>query len=410
MKRAALVVAASMLALGCTQRTDLLPPPDLGSVKSIDGGAPACSGLGAPVRLGGSDGPCAGALAASTVNRAICSCDSIELANTLITQGGSGPNTGQMGGGGSGGGGGGMPPPSSPSGSAGVASDGNIEVAGSAEVGGSVTAGGSGGVGFDKPAQILGDLRTAGSLEAMQIATVGGDAYVAGDVLGRPIVLGTLYVSPTSNVSQSAANNYIVAQPIDVAPPCNCAAGPVVDVAAAVTADATMNDNAAAGLDATALATTKGPTSFDLPCGSYYLPSLTTNDTLEIRVHGRSALHIGGDVSLADGLRVTLDDGAELDLLVSGDVTVTTGAVGAPTAAAVRLWLASSTVQLGADATLSAIVYAPGAVLLSDQGLNATGALFVGNITTFGDVSVRFDANVLTDGAECGQATVSAPF
>lgn len=398
--RSIAVVVVVVAGVGCTQRTELLPPLDLGMAP------PACSGLGAPILIGGSNGPCAGALAASTVNRAICSCDSIELAGSLFTQATSGAAPGQMGGGG--GGGGGLPPPGNAYAS--VASDGNIEIVGSTEVSGSISAGGTGGIGFNRSAQILGDLRSAGNLAVTQIASVAGDAYVVADVAGRVDVLGTLFVSPASTVSlEDADNNHIVAQPIEVAPPCNCAAGPVVDVLAVVAAAAAHNDDASAGLDATALAKTHGPTSFTLPCGSYYLPSLTTDDTLAVHVQGRSALYIGGDVSLADGLRVTLDEGAELDLFVAGDVSVSAGAVGATTAAAVRLWLASSTVQLGADATLSAIIYAPNAAIVPDDALNATGALFVGSLATVSDVSVRFDASVLADGAACGQATVAPP-
>ncbi|HEX4458632.1 MAG TPA: hypothetical protein VIA18_11720 [Polyangia bacterium] len=407
---AALVSIAVAVAAGCTQRTDLLPPQ-----LDMELPPPACSGLGTPIRIGGSDGPCAGALAASTVNRALCSCDSIDLAGGLFTQATSGSAPGQMGGGGSGGGdlgigggGGGVPPPGYPTAS--VASDGDIDLVGSSEVGGDISAGGTFGISFSHSTQILGDLRSAANFTASQIGTVTGDAYVAADVAGRVVVLGTLYVSPDSTVSQQVVTGDFAVQPIDIAPPCNCTAGPVVDVAAVVDATAAQNDNAAAGLDATALATAHGPTAFTLPCGSYYLPSLTSDDTLEVHVQGRSALYIGGDVSLADGLRVTLDDtAAELDLFVGGNVSVETGMVGATSAAAVRLWLASSSVQLGTLATLSAIVYAPDATFLANDGLNATGALFVGGLAVGGDVSVRFDPGVFADGEACGESTTAPP-
>ena len=191
-------------------------------------------------------------------------------------------------------------------------------------------------------------------------------------------------------------------------PPCNCAAGPVVDVPALVSAAARSNDDLAAGLDPAAIASAHGATSFDLPCGTYYLPSLQSDDTLELRVHGRAALFIGGDVTLAAGLTIALDSGAELDLVVVGNVSVATGVLGAATPSAARLWLASSTVHLGAGAALSAVVYAPAALLLADQDLLATGALFVRSLSATGDVSVRFDSSVLADGASCATASASA--
>jgi hypothetical protein len=384
MKRAAL----ALLLVGCTQRTDLLPPDD--------GGVMACSGLGLPVRLGGPNASCAGVIAAVTVNRALCSCDSLILPGGLTTEaGGQGQGT--------------MPGPPAPS--AAVASDGSIEVGGLVQIAGSVSAGATDGIGFNRTASIFGSLRSAGSLSAAQIISVAGDAYVAGDVLGRVEVLGNLFVSPSSNVSALAAgNNFVVRQPIAIEPPCGCATGPIVDVDALVSVAANANDDVTGGIDPAALASTHGPTAFDLPCGSYFLPSLTTDDTLEVRVHGRSALYIDGDVTLADGLRVTLDSGAELDLFVTGNVTLNAGVLGAPSAAAVRLWLAGTTIQLGLDASLSAIVYAPDATLLGDQDLVATGALFVGRVAALGDLTVRFDPDVLDDGATCGQPTVPVPF
>jgi hypothetical protein len=379
-----------LLALGCTERTDLLPP--------VDAGPMACSGLGAPVRLGGADGSCAGALAAVTLSRALCSCDSIILPGNLATEssgaGGQGPGPSPGG------------PPSTPA--ADVASDGSIEIGGNAQVAGSISAGASDGIGFNRAASIFGGLRSGGSLVAEQLVTVGADAYVAGDVLGRVDVGGTLYVSPSSSVSPPASENYIVREEIAVEPPCNCAVGPVVDVDALVSVAANHNDNVAGGVDVAALTSTHGPTVFDLPCGSYFLPSLTSDDTLQVRVHGRSALYIDGDLDLADGLRVTLDSGAELDLFVTGDVSLQAGQLGASSPAAVRLWLASTVIQLGADASLSAIVYAPNATVLPQQDLMASGALFVGAIAASGDVTVRFDSNVLDDGATCDGTTAAA--
>lgn len=392
--RAALWLTVSSLGSGCTERTDLLPP--------VDGGPVACSGLGSPVRLGGSDGACAGALAAATLGRALCSCNSIILAGNLATES-SGNGSGGGGGPGSG------PPPDGPSSTpaADVASDGSIEIGGNVQVAGSISAGASNGIGFNRSAAIFGGLQSGGSLVSEQLVAIGSDAYVAGDVLGRVDVGGTLHVSPSSNVSPLASGNYIVREPIAIEPPCACAAGPVVDVNALIGDAFNHNDNATGGLDATTLTSTHGPTVFDLPCGSYYLPSLTSDDTLQVRVHGRSALFIDGDVDLADGLRVTLDSGAELDLFVAGDVDLQAGQLGASSPAAVRLWLASTVIQLGADASLSAIVYAPGATVLPQQDLMAAGALFVGAIAAPGDVTVRFDSNVLDDGAACSSTTVS---
>ena len=376
------LAALALLLVGCTERTDLL---------AGDGGAAmVCSGQGAPVHFG-AGGACAATVAANTLPRALCSCQSILLPGGLAT---SGPMGGM--------GPGGQAPPQFPG--AGVASDGSIAVVGNVQLGGSLAASGS--INFNRTALVGGGLHTGGSLVASTLATVGADAYVAGDVLGRVAVGGTLHISPTSDVTEMSGDdyNYIVVEDIDIAPPCGCADGPVVDVAALVAAAAKSNGDLAASLDPAALSDTHGPTSFNLPCGDYYLPSLRSDDTLEVHVQGRAALFIGGNVSLAQGLRVTLDDGASLDLFVAGDIAVTDGVLGSGSAVGTRLWSTAQTIELGSNASLSAIVYAPAAELQGGDGLTATGALFVGSVQTTGAVNLRFDPGVLDDSA-CTAAT-----
>jgi hypothetical protein len=374
---------AALLLLGCTQRTQLIPGP----------GAPACSGTGPPIHLGSS---CASAIAARSLRYALCSCAPLVLAGNLTTSSDMPPP---------------MPPPGGPGGPGGppippaaVGTDGNIQIGGLAQVAGTLEAASSSGMTFNGTASVFGNLRSGGSVSATRLLTVGADAFVAGDVLGRVDVGGTLQVAPTANLAPTVNAHDVVRAPVTVAPPCSCdATAPgALDVASLVAARRGDNDDGSIGLDPDLLAHA-GPTALTLGCGAYYLSSIQATSAIDLTVHGHTALYVGGNVSLGGGLRVLLDSSAELDLLVAGNVDLGGGVLGAPDASAVRLWLASSTVRLAGGASLSAELWAPSAVLFDDSSLTMSGALLVGSVSLSGDLSIRFDGRALSGGSECGE-------
>jgi hypothetical protein len=377
------LAVALLLSQGCTRDTNLLSTEDAGS----------CSGTGEAVQLG-DKAPCAGALAAMALRYALCTCDALVLERGLFTEGGSGgPMRGPP-----------MVPPAA------VGTDDYFQVAGPSQVGGALTAAGGDGAGFTRTAAVLGTLRSGGALRANQFLSTGGDAYVAGDLLGKIEIGGTLHVPEGANLAPGVDAADVVDEPVTIDAPCGCAAGPLLDVTQLVENRAALNDDARIQLQPDAFSDGNGPESLDLPCGQYFLKSLTTPDgvELELLVHGRVALFVGGDVQLGNGLRVTLDTGAELDLIVAGDFAVQSGTVGAEASELVRLWLGSATIRLGSMAALSASVYAPSATLLGDGDLGMRGALLVGSLSVPGDVSIHYDADLLYDGLSCGAPAQSA--
>jgi hypothetical protein len=369
-------IAAAALALaGCTNDTTLLPP--------VDGGVDGCTEPGPPIVLGTKDA-CAGALAERVQRFALCSCESLLLTRGLFTAGAMKPGPMMM------------PPPAA------VGTDGLLEVAGNSQIAGAVVAADPGGARFDATSAILGTVRSGGPIGAQRFLSVDRDAYAAGDVVGRIDVGGTLHADPSANISPGVTYGTLAREPVMVAPPCDCAAGPQLDVAAELAAAASANDDAHIGLPPESLAAASPATGLDLPCGRYYLTALTATAELELRVHGRVGLFVAGTISLGDGLRVTLDPGATLDLVAGGDLSSAGGTIGAPMAASVRLWLGSSTVKLSNAASFSALVYAPSAALLTDGDLDTTGAVFVRSLDVPGDVGVRYDPHTLEIGGECG--------
>jgi hypothetical protein len=152
-------------------------------------------------------------------------------------------------------------------------------------------------------------------------------------------------------------------------------------------ARATQNDDDAIALAPTALAVLGDGATLDLPCGAYYVTGVA-GAALVVRVHGKAALFVDGDVTLAGTLQVALDAGAELDLVVAGNLDL--GALSSPTPAATRLWIGGANVHVTTGA-LSGLVYAPGATLRTGGALNVNGALYVGGLAVGGDVEIRFD-------------------
>ncbi len=369
---------------GCTERTDLLAATDAGR----------CSGPGAPIVLG-EKAPCSGALASQLLRYALCSCTALVLDRGLYTEGGSGPPPmrGPL-----------LAPPAA------VGTDDYFQVAGPLQVAGTLEVGGSDGAGFSHTAGVLGNLRSAGTVRANEFLTVGGDAFVDGDLLGRVDIAGDLQVPDGATLASSVTAGNITTADVEVAPPCDCAAGPALDIPKLVAARASSNDNTSIRLSPDALNGGDASAGLDLPCGQFYLSAIAVADDMElqVRVHGRAALFVGGDVSLGQGLRVSLDPGAEFDLIVSGDLSVQGGTVGAQMTESVRLWLGSSTVKLADGADLSAAIYAPQAVVISDGDLSVRGALLAQGVAASGDVSIHFDPDILNAGDSCGAPSQSA--
>jgi hypothetical protein len=246
------------------------------------------------------------------------------------------------------------------------------------------------------PSSLFGNLHAGDSVSAMRLLAVAGDAFVAGDLLGRVDIGGTLHVPTNANIASSVAAHDITREPVTVAAPCDCAT-PALDVNALVMGASSNNNDASIALDPAA-----NPTTLDLPCGAYYLSSLSSGGAVDVAVHGRAALFIGGNVTLGGGMRVTLDNDAALDIVIAGSLRVDSGLVGATEGARVRLWLGGDSVQLGGDAALGLALYAPHATLGDDNGLTATGAIFVDSMALGGDLTVRYDGHLLQAASECG--------
>jgi hypothetical protein len=398
------VVLAAGLA-GCTRTSELVAAQ-----------AMACAAPGPLVHLGGTGvAACAGAIAAQAGRFALCSCNDVFVPGSLIVNSVGAPS--RSGGPTSGGsspwpGGGPMDGllPKTFFTAVGI-DDGILQTGGHADVPGSLIIAGSGDVKVGTQGHVLGNAHLAGNLRPSTFYWISGDAYVAGDVAGQIVVGQTLHAPAASMVTSSVQAHATVREAVTVAPPCNCAAGPAFDVAAAVEARRATNGNAFLPFSPNLLDDLQTAQTLDLPCGEYYLDTIRTEaaGALELRVHGHVGVFVAGDVSLGSTLIVTLDPGATLDLVVAGSLLTTGRVFGSPMKpAGTRLWVGGQTIGLPNQIQFGAFVYAPGAVFSAGVGLVFSGSLFVGNLSVDGDARIGYDPAITQAGDECG-VTAPAP-
>jgi len=192
--------------------------------------------------------------------------------------------------------------------------------------------------------------------------------------------------------------------PVEVPPPCACGDAELLDVAALVAARADDHDDARAGLEPGSLDGYGGDRLVELPCGRFYFRGISGTGSLTLRVTGRAAVYVDGDLAPGAGLTVELVDGAEIDLFVSGVLTTTGtvrfGSVDAPSRA--RLYLGGSGLtELSGDGLFGGNLYAPRSDLRVSAGIEVFGSLFVRRLAASGSVTIHYDTAVLEGGDQC---------
>jgi len=383
-RRAVVIGALALAAAGCTARD---------TVARL-GGTPEprdlyCMGSGPPVLIGGA---CTGEIAEELFRDAVCGCASLAF-DQLTTDAFDSRVA-----------------PYSPGGVGGdVASNAGLKANRNMRIGGSVTIAGAEGIeaGSGGRLDVAGDLDSGGVLgrNTSTIAVVGS-ARVGGNVdVGTLTVGGTLTTTTAATVSGAVtAGNRQTAPTVAVPAPCPCDG--VLDVGAVVTNHAAANHDADIGLAPTALAGIAGDATLELPCGRFYLTEIRgqANGTVTLRATGRTALFIGGNITLQQNLIVDVVPGAELDLFVAGVIqtssALTLGAVDRPRA--LRVYVASGgSVTLAGGSQLAGNLYAPSADLVSSGPIDVYGALVVRRIVSAAPVNLHYDRAVAFAAQDC---------
>lgn len=409
MTRARVVGVVLTATFGCSRSTELitLPPAE-------------CAVANPVVHLGGTDNAhCAGALAAQFGRYALCSCnDLILLADLFVGELGKPrpvppsrdspqPSDGGTGGGPPANGGQHSHPPNAMDGSPGaVGVNGDVKVKGPTLLTGTMVVSSADGITLSG-GNIQRNLRSEGSVSTDAPFSVGGDLFSGADVSG-PFSIGTeLHLPASGTVGPNVQSPGVIREEVTVDSPCRCEDGPLFDIAKEVTAHAADNANQTVSFTGLFADEVHDSQTFDWPCGSYYLPGIRSGEaaSLEFRIHGHVAIFVDGDVRLGDDLVVTLDRGAELDLVVAGSFYMMGRIFGATKSpASFRLWVGSTTISLGDQIQFGAVVYAPQAVLSAGVSLTMNGSVFVQTVNAADDVNIYYDSNAAAGGAICGVA------
>lgn len=341
-----------------------------------------CSGSGAPIPIPGVATPtCGGDLANKTFRFAICSCQSFAFGGTLATDSFD-SQTKSMG----------------MLGSVGV--NGAIRSSAASNIGGSLWAAGKppqgDAVSLSGIANISGDLRSGGPMQAQGTFNIGHDVYSEERVITTTTAKagGALHVPTGTQVIGLMAAKGIVNEPVKVDPPCPCEKP--LDIPGIVQLGVTTNDNATGGVASNQLASFNGPLEVALPCGRYYFDSIHGKD-LKFKLGGRTAIYVAGEVVMSGEFGIELAPGAELDMFIGGRLAFGGAATFGSTAepARIRVYVGGETVALAGGMKLGANIYAPNAEVGASGDLEMSGALFGKRMAFSGKLTVHYDEAVL---------------
>jgi hypothetical protein len=340
---------------------------------------------------------CAGAVAERAFRWALCSCGDVDVSDPLITDtfdSGLDPDDlGSLGGA--------------------VGANGAFTSLSEFDISGSLWAASSGGITTDDASSVGQDLRSGGDLDGRNPLTIGGDAWVSGDVTTTSSIdiEGVLRQPEGGDRSEGVSSDGLITEPVVVEPPCSCESSDLVPVAAIVAAAASSNDNEAVGLDPSALVDVSEPLRLDLPCGRYVLDGVETDSSITIGIHGRTAIFIDGDI-VVDGGRFdfVVQPGAELDVFVTGKIAVdgrfSFGSRSRP--AASRLYVGSSAVDAVTffhDTVFNGFLYAGEGTIDVRHPFEIFGGIFAGDFDSSGETTIHFDRAILRAGNDCDPPT-----
>jgi hypothetical protein len=337
-----------------------------------------------PVPLGGVRSACVADLARDRFAQALCSCNDTIVAGSLTTDAfDSRVRVSNPGG-------------------ASVGINGSYTLGQYAKVDGSFTVTGRLLLTW-KDLDISGDLRLAPFAISAGKFTIGRDAWLetaptglASGTIGRD-----LYLNSTRGTQPFQVAGETVRGAFEIKPPCRCEDTEKLGISALLAQASDVNDNAAAGLDATLLTSLSESVELTLSCGRYFLPSIDEAQRLSVKVTGNAALFVQGDVALSSSIQ--LEEGAELDLFVGGEFRMSKDSVvGTPErAGAVRLYAGGRAPIELPRARFAGNLYAPEASVKFLEEGDFYGSVFAKDVSSGSPLVVHYDRYVLAAGDAC---------
>ena len=360
------------------------------------GDAPAkCTGGGPQIEVDATPQGrrrCTGNLAEEVFRWGLCSCDGLTFGERLTTDAYD-STLGRYQPGGLG---------------AGVGTNGGIEVSNGAEIRGALWASSMSGATFGDSTVVHQQMHVGGDLDVSSSSEFRKDARVEGDVQADAATfLQTLFVHPDSNVSSGVTYGTLDdSTRFDVQNACTqCEAADRIPVGEIVERhDGSSNDNQAIGLSPDAMNGVNDGQVLELPCGEYYLSEMNIDNKATIRVTGRTALYIGGDVRVGSNLTIKPSANAELDVFISGNVSIEEGVELGDAAypASTRFYVGGQQgVYFSNQARMAGFVYAvPGGITV-DEGIQLYGGMYTQDLNASNAVDIHYDRAILGAGKTC---------
>lgn len=342
-----------------------------------------CDGEGG-ILLPGDIDVCTGDLGKKTFLFAICSCTGVTANNTLTTDSFDSEMMNMM-----------------------VMDGGSVGVNGPYSASSAVDIGGS--LWVDGKIQTFNSHEVAQILQCGDDITSGSPSHVGADVFLEGSIFAqnkTMTIDGDLHIQAGEANNGAVVggktikEAVVVKTPCDCS--DPIDIAAIVGGYMQDNDNDALPVEVDELVALPEAKVLELPCGRYFFSGISSNNTLTIKLTGRTVIAIAGDVKTAGAFAVELGPDAELDLFVAGDVDFNnTAAIGDPKRPAAARMYVGKGVKFASNFVLAANLYQPNAVFTANNVAEIWGSLFVGGLQLASPLVVHYDQAILElDGCE----------
>lgn len=375
----------------------VIPPPP------VDAGMPpttTCESTGPILSIrrvsGARSDACAGQLAAHTFTHALCTCEDLNLPalKTVSFNSATGDQT-TLSSGAAVGVGGGYP-------SAATSIGGTLTVAGTSRTTGSA--------GLD----VQGDLRLAGTATFYNQLWVKRDAWFVSRVQywATVTILGNLNLAPPAGTliglgpepvvgGSRIITNFTIDDDL-----CGCT--DKLDIASIEPIGTVRYDNAAAGIDPTALSNVTTTTNMVLPCGRFRFDSIGGTGALQLTVTGRTAIFVDGNATLSDSFKLVIAGAeAEVDWFIRGNLSAGAAKLGDPKRpAATRIYVGGTNDILLSGGEVGANIYAPNAnVNFAVTAIGLNGSIYGRSVTMVGGGFFRYDRNILDAGNKCPQPT-----
>lgn len=241
------------------------------------------------------------------------------------------------------------------------------------------------------------DVQCGGDYSANSPGNVGKDAYIEGNLNAQNKVLtigGDLHIAAGKSTAGANVLGKVVKEAVTVKTPCDCA--DLIDVAKIVQGYQMDNDDIPMSIEPDQLIGTDQAVTLELPCGRYYFDAIKPNNTLTIKLTGRTVIAVAGDIVTPGAFSLELGPDAELDLFVAGDVILNNAAAIGDTKrpAASRIYVGGQ-FKFASNFVLGANLYQPNATFTANNMAEIWGSLFVGGLQIASPFTVHYDQAIL---------------